>query len=624
MVTQTSTGLLVAKSFSSHSQAFFLLLVAASMLLQKLQLKLQTYSSDLRKFMPMMTCLGLVLCVVVAINPILLSWADSRWGYSKIGGVLPWSDAQSYFSGAFRLLNNEQVDSFNSRRPINAVLFAFRLLLSDGHLYRALVIQGLVLGLAFFFFLKELSKFVSFTGLILASAITYNFAVPFIDVTLSETLGLSFSFAATTVLLRFINKGQASLYYLSILLLSLAVGARSGPYFVLLLLVLYAPVMLANSHLQRLVAFGTALLCSLAGTMYNTFMNVIYGSSALNQNGNFAYTIYGLAKGGVGWTAYQTDFADRVYSSDAELARAVLIAALRSMINDPSLFVKGLWLGLKSYLDIGLYGFAPGLTGYIFFTFFVLGWVVLGQKKTNPRLRKLSLLWMAGLLVSIPFIFQDGGFRVTAAGFPILIILPALGTSFLQRYKFTSSCATTNAIASEEVINRVHSTSRRSRVSHFFPLLLTCAAMLIFAFLPKIMDVGLVLSETHKTQACDTDETVITAELGPRSPAILHSETTDSHRVNAETTASYLAHIGYGIEIADALRKVPSDTFLVETMNQAAGEFSPVFLLVSEKDMPNIPRLENMCGIPIDDPTGARYGMYYVRLVPEQDLKLLK
>ena len=59
-------------------------------------------------------------------------------------------------------------------------------------------------------------------------------------------------------------------------------------------------------------------------------------------------------------------------------------------------------------------------------------------------------------------------------------------------------------------------------------------------------------------------------------------------------------------------------------MNQAAGEFSPVFLLVSEKDMPNIPRLENMCGIPIDDPTGARYGMYYVRLVPEQDQKLLK
>ncbi|MEI6096258.1 MAG: hypothetical protein WCR08_12505 [Gammaproteobacteria bacterium] len=561
--------------------------------------------------------MGLVLCTVVAVNPILLSWADSRWGYSKIGGVLPWSDAQAYFSGAYRLLNTEQLDSFNSRRPINAVMLAFRLLLSDGHLYRALVIQGLVFGLALFFFLKELSKLVGFAGLILAIAITHNFAVPFLDVTLSETLGLSLSFAAAAVLLRFIDKGHTSLYYLSVLLLSLAVGARSGPYFVLLLLVLYAPVILANSHLRRLTVFGITLLCSLAGTLYNTIINTIYGSSALDQNGNFGYVLYGLAKGGVGWTAYQTDFANHLFNTDAELARAVLVEALKSIIANPTLFAKGLWLGLKSYLDIGLYGFAPGLTSFVFFAFFVLGWVALSQKKTNPQLRNLSLVWLAGLLFSIPFIFQDGGFRVTSTGLPILIILPALGLSLLERNKFANSWVTTNVIESKEILSRAHWTSRSSHLRQLIPIALTCAALLVIGILPKIVDVGLVRNNFMKMQACNTNETVITAELGPRSPAILHSAIPDSHRINSETTALYQAHVGYGIEIADALRKVPSDTFLVETLNQATREFSSVLLLISAEDMPNIPRLEYMCGTPTDDPTGAKYGMYYIRIVPE-------
>ena len=113
------------------------------------------------------------------------------------------------------------------------------------------------------------------------------FSLPFLDITLSETLGLTLSFTAAAVLLRFISNAQASLYYLSVLLLSLAVGARSGPYFVLLFLVLYAPVVLANSYFQRLTVFGIAVLSSLAGTMYNTIINTIYGSSALDQNAKF-------------------------------------------------------------------------------------------------------------------------------------------------------------------------------------------------------------------------------------------------------------------------------------------------------------------------------------------------
>ena len=624
LVAQTSIGLSVARGISGHIQKLFLILVIVSIGLHKLQNRLKTKSIHLRGFTPGLTCLGLALCIIVAINPILLSWTDSRWGYSKIGGVLPWSDAQGYFAGAYRLLNAEQLDSFNSRRPINAAMFAFRLILSDGHLYRALIFQGLVFGLAFFFFLKELSKFVGFAGLMIASAITYNFAVPFLDITLSETLGLTLSFTAAAVLLRFISNAQASLYYLSVLLLSLAVGARSGPYFVLLFLVLYAPVVLANSYFQRLTVFGIAVLSSLAGTMYNTIINTIYGSSALDQNANFGYSLYGLAKGGVGWTAYQTDFADRIFNTEAELARAVFSEALKSIITDPILFVRGLWLGLKSYLDIGLYGFAPGLTGYLFFAFFVLGGVVLSQKKTNPRLRNFSLAWLVGLLISIPFIFQDGGFRVTAAGLPILIILPALGMSLLERPKFISSLNATNVIAVKEVISRVHRASFRSQALQVCPLLLTSMAMLIIAILPKIVDVGLVPSSSEKVQSCNSDEAVITAELGPRSPAILHSETLDSRRTNSQTTAWYQAQAGYGIEISDALRKVPSDTYFVEAMNQAAGEISPVFLIVSPEDMPDRPRLRQMCGTPIDDPTGALYGIYYVRFIPESEEELLK
>ena len=129
LVAQTSVGLSVARGISGHIQKFFLFLIIVSIGLHELQNRLKTKSINLRGFTPRLTCLGLALCIIVAINPILLSWMDSRWGYSKIGGVLPWSDAQGYFAGAYRLLNTEQLDSFNSRRPINAAMFGFRLLL---------------------------------------------------------------------------------------------------------------------------------------------------------------------------------------------------------------------------------------------------------------------------------------------------------------------------------------------------------------------------------------------------------------------------------------------------------------------------------------------------------------
>ena len=196
--------------------------------------------------------------------------------------------------------------------------------------------------------------------------------------------------------------------------------------------------------------------------------------------------------------------------------------------------------------------------------------------------------------------------------------------SLLERPKFISSLNATNVIAVKEVISRVHRTSFRSQALQVCPLLLTSMAMLIIAILPKIVDVGLVPSSSEKVQSCNSDEAVITAELGPRSPAILHSETLDSRRTNSQTTAWYQAQAGYGIEISDALRKVPSDTYFVEAMNQAAGEISPVFLIVSPEDMPDRPRLRHMCGTPIDDPTGALYGIYYVRFIPESEEELLK
>jgi hypothetical protein len=53
-------------------------------------------------------------------------------------------------------------------------------------------------------------------------------------------------------------------------------------------------------------------------------------------------------------------------------------------------------------------------------------------------------------------------------------------------------------------------------------------------------------------------------------------------------------------------------------MNQAAGAIDPVLLLVPPEDMPNKPRLRNMCGTPFDDPN-VENGMYSVRFISEPD-----
>lgn len=582
---------------------------------------IQKYTHD-QRFMRLFTSsnsdwhkgFGALLCICITLNSILLTWINSHWGYSKIGGVLPWSDARNYFEGAYLLANAEQLDAFNSRRPINAALFSLRLFLTNGNFYHSMLFQGILFSLSIFFFLKELSRHVYFPGLLIAGVIILQYAKPYLDLTLSETLGLTLSFAGTTALLNFIRSANTSAFFLSVVLISLAMSARSGPYFILLALVLYSPMLQAKSLGKRVGSLVITLFCSLIGTFNSMFLNALYGQGN-SQNGNFSFTLYGIAKGGLGWLAYQADFSNQVFTSEAALSRAVLHEAFLSIITNPLLFLRGLWVGLESYLDSGFYGFSPGLPNFIFFGLFVLGFVSISKRDSNTALRSISFLWLTGLLLSIPFIFQDGGYRVTATALPFLAVLPAVGISALSKQGTVKIFNMEATFINKEVkCNLI-----RQFIKKNYLTLLFVPGLVLIALLPKVVDVGIKIEKSEHSQMCAPDEIKINAEMGTHQPVILHSkEVSEITSYGNQSTEWYRSQVrAYGIEIEEALSRVPEDTYILETSNHSLAEFNSLLLLVHKEDMPIQSTQLPLCAKAVEDPLGAKYGLFNARVARE-------
>jgi hypothetical protein len=396
--------------------------------------------------------LGLIGALIVCALPVTSLWFTGKTTYIHVGGLLPWADTSDYYFGGKLLLNEGHLDWWNTRRPLNAGFFATRLWLVNQDLQLALVLQAWVAAVACFLAAREVARSHGMASGVLLFALLYEFARPYLGITMSESLGLSFGCLGFVLLWAACQHERTwPLFALGMMFLTLGLNARAGAFFVLPALLLWAlwAFRAGWSFGWRPAGWGLAGLG--AGFFLNYTLIWVFGSDADMLHSNFAYVLYGLALGGKSWLQIYVDHPEIKamlnQSGERAVAHYIYGLAFQEFLNDPKLFFLAYWDGLTMYWhnvflfveETGYY--ERGLSGHegVLFdvklvrvfqilSFFPLGFLLF--RGWDRRLLQLGLVVVA-IFASAPFLLRTDGYRMFAATLPYVAAIPAVGLSFL-------------------------------------------------------------------------------------------------------------------------------------------------------------------------------------------------
>ena len=354
---------------------------------------------------------------------------------STMFGFVSWSDAEAYIPGGWQMLVDGTLTEWHQRRPINASIMEVRLLLAGFDLRTLILMNAAMVAAATTYAALELKRQLGTITTALFILVVWGYIQPFIPTTLSAVLGLTLALVAIGALMRSVRLTSMWLYGVGVAVLSFALNARAGNYFVLPAVWLWGVIYLGRTWRERAIVAGFGGICLLSGFAYSLLLINVFGNGeVLTYNANFANTLYGLARGGIGYQSAEVEHPE-LFRLDAAVRAASLFrysiqdifahpfrfiavyfndvaAAARNLVAGPDLLLLqySMPATLKAFFNV-LY--AVGLLGIVRFAF--------------DRRNALLLLALAGFATSVPFIWHDGGLRVLASTIPFILVIPAVG-----------------------------------------------------------------------------------------------------------------------------------------------------------------------------------------------------
>jgi hypothetical protein len=318
------------------------------------------------------------------------------------------------------------------------------------------------------------------------------------------------------LLLKWDAKQHASDLILGYFALTLGLLARAGPFFILPALLL----VLKRRSDKRSFLLQTGALLSVAGLAFaisRAYQARLAGPDSLPFS-NFAYTLYGVARGGKGW----------IYSTQVlphSTPQLVYQSAIDSIRHEPHLFALGALKGLWDFFLPNLLcatGFAcrivpsklQPLVWLLTQVGFLVGLWALIRKKTSvgSSSRDLYLSGMLGLILSVPFAppIDADLMRAHTMAIPLIAIVTALGIETIVRRLAASSLGPALARLAEPA--RELSVRAERRIFESFPYVVL---FLVLAFVIRplarsvrmdasVSGTGELAAQGHRTRPTDT------------------------------------------------------------------------------------------------------------------------
>jgi hypothetical protein len=362
--------------------------------------------------------------------PLVFLWSTAYSDNKVFAGFLPYKDGKNYFLASQKILNGFPAggSSQGTWRPLFPGLLSSLLLITDKNLQWAIAALVLMVAVAAFLSARQIQPVLGILASTYYLTLIYFYIQPWLGYTMSEVPGMIFGCLGFALLWKSAQSKKNLDLVLGLFLLFIGVSARAGAFFIFPTLVLWAGW---AWRAEKRFSF-TAFLISIATVIISlVLVSGVYPrllGITESAQGNFAYTIYGQVRGGIGWL----DSVKELNTSRPEL---VYQEAYHYFLRHPLSLLIG---AAKSYRDF----FFPGYIGIfgsiwhgnslldmgVWFINTILVAIGLFQSVKHIRTSHASLVLagFAGILLSIPFLPPgDGGIRFYASTMPFFFIVPA-------------------------------------------------------------------------------------------------------------------------------------------------------------------------------------------------------
>lgn len=398
--------------------------------------------------------------LLLFIFPLAGLWESGMSESVIVGGLLPYSDAHGYYMNAQRLLTGSYYTSFAARRPLFTGFLALLLWVSNNNLQITLSVMTVLAGLCCFLAAREIQNSFCSIAAALFTFLAFMFYRRFIGTTLSENLGLPLGMLGFSLVWGSLRKGTARVYLWGIFVITLALIARAGPFFILPLLMMTGAINLVRNKKGRIFFLLIGFLLIIAGFGVNAWVAQRFGTPDNALFGNFSYSLYGIVKDD-GWDRIFIDHPEVSLLAEPQQSKAIYGLAIQTLLRDPLLALQGM---LHQYVyfftDVtwfSIYSYASGdniwvawMIHALLFTLNLVAVTSWWKHRRDPHLLTALAVWL-GVILSIPFVppSHTHYLRAYAGAIPWIAALPAIGLSLIikkfQRLSFLEGKRSTSA-----------------------------------------------------------------------------------------------------------------------------------------------------------------------------------
>jgi hypothetical protein len=388
---------------------------------------------------------GLFFTLTIFTLPLLRIWQNAESNYNLVLGLLPWSDANGYYSDAVNLLNGHLFGSFSGRRPLFAGFLSTLLAFNDLNLQIVIILMTMVTAVSIFLLALTLSQsfhpIASFPVLIL-SQIYYR---QIVGTTVTEQLGLPLGAIALGVLISFAYTQKPWRFALGIFLLTFALLARAGAFFIIPILALTGLWIFAKKGAANRKTIMLMTAAVVLPFLANAALQKLITVPGTEPTGNFSEVVYSQAKGGLGWQQARLDHPELAGLDEKNSSRAIYLLAFHSILENPRLLIRGLIKSFRDYFfpsQFAAFGFLnlqnslPDLYLQIICLILTIGGMVICWIRRSEPNYAIVGAGLVGILISVPFVPPSFALwmRPYAATLPFTFTLVALAPIELVKF----------------------------------------------------------------------------------------------------------------------------------------------------------------------------------------------
>lgn len=391
-------------------------------------------------------------------------WASGKTEGQIISALLPDTDAAYYYYDGLRIINGFATSFFGARRVFFPALLGQILLLTSNSILGCQIALTMIVAISTFMVTKSIRNHLGSFSASMLFCLLFSFSRLSIGKIMSESIGYSLGCLSFAIILDTIRRKNGFQDFLGFLSLSLGLIIRVGAVSLYPFL-LFGLLKNKSSKTQK---WKTILLGSLAVVITITSF-LILSHFFTPDNGipfaNFSYTLYGLAKGGTGWSSIHIDHPEITSLPQPELTKAIYQLSFISIKENPFDLLKGIFRQFPQIINFpdrkGLFSFVGGENFYIYlvvqialYCFLLYGIYILVAKKEFHRYQFILFGFIGFILIVPLFPFSDfKEMRVHATVIPYLCILPTIPLAWLPFKK--KAFGNSNEIQDPQVLRSI-------------------------------------------------------------------------------------------------------------------------------------------------------------------------